>query len=157
MTTPAPQTPTLLGGSIDGTGLAASIRALKVNADGSFVLEGTLSIDSTGLATSAKQDTAQTSLSAIAVSEAAIAASAVLLQQPTRIAAVTKSDSTDITATATKGLWIGGGGDVAVKGAGDSVAVTISAVPAGTYLPGAYKAVMSTNTTATLIVSFYGP
>ncbi len=140
---------------------------LPVAEDGlSVPVSGTLTatIDESTLATAAKQDTAQTTLTSIdghvdglEALDAAIAASLVLLQQPARVAAVTKSDSTDITATATKGLWIGGGGDVAVKGAGDSAAVTISAVPAGTYLPGAYKAVMSTNTTATLIISFYGP
>lgn len=80
-----------------------------------------------------------------------------LLKQPTRMATVTKSDSTDITSTATKGLYVGGAGDLAVMGVGDSAAVTLVGVPAGTFVPGAYKRVMSTNTTATNIISFYGP
>lgn len=74
--------------------------------------------------------------------------------QPTHVTAVTKSDSTDITATASKGLWIGTGGDVAVKAVGDTVAVTLANVPSGTYIPGAYQRVMSTNTTASNIASF---
>jgi hypothetical protein len=76
--------------------------------------------------------------------------------QPRRMIAVTPNDGTDVTLTATKGLWVGGAGNVAVKGAGDSVAVTLAAVPAGTYLPGSFSRVMATNTTATLIIAFYG-
>lgn len=62
--------------------------------------------------------------------------------------AVTPSD-TAINAFA--GLYIGGAGDVAITGAG-GVAVTFKAVPVGTILPIATNNVMSTNTTATLIL-----
>lgn len=62
--------------------------------------------------------------------------------------AVTKSDSVEQNFA---GLYIGGTGDVAVKGIG-GVAVTFSAVPVGTFLPIAVNRVMSTNTTATLIL-----
>lgn len=63
--------------------------------------------------------------------------------------AVTPSDSEAVTY---RSLWVGGVGNVAVMFAGDSVAVTITAVAAGTLLPFAVRRVMSTNTTATLII-----
>lgn len=110
---------------------------LACDDDGNLTLAADIDIDTTGLATAAKQD-------------ALLAA----LQQPTKVTAVTKHDDTDITATASKGLWIGSGGDVAVKGVGDSSATTLVAVPSGTYIPGAYQRVMATNTTASNIVSF---
>lgn len=66
--------------------------------------------------------------------------------------AVTKSDTTLVNCRA---LYVGGAGDVAIIGYDDTVAVTLSAVPAGTLLPIACQKVMSTNTTATLIVALY--
>lgn len=84
-------------------------------------------------------------------------ASLELLKQPTRTAAVTISDATDVTSTCTKGVWVGTGGNLAVKGAGDSSAVTHKNVPSGTYIPGALSRVMSTNTTAADINCLYGP
>jgi hypothetical protein len=130
-------------------------------------------ISTSGLATSAKQDTAQTSLSSLVTNTTSIATAArqdtgntalstidadlVLLKQPTKTAAVTISDSTDLTATCTKGIWVGTGGDVAVKGSGDSSANTLKNVPSGTYVPGALSRVMSTNTTASNIVCYSGP
>lgn len=83
-------------------------------------------------------------------------ASVALLKQPTRSASVTPSDSTDITATATKGLWVGTAGDLSVKFAGDSSATLLKNVPSGTYVPGAFARVMAA-TTASNIVSLYGP
>lgn len=62
--------------------------------------------------------------------------------------AVTKSDSVEQNFS---GLYVGGTGDVAVKGL-SGVAVTFSAVPAGTFIPMLVNRVMSTNTTATLIL-----
>lgn len=73
---------------------------------------------------------------------------------PTKSVAITKSDSTDLSATVTKGIWVGGGGDVAIKLVGDTAAVTLVAVPSGTFIPGRFARVMSTNTTATSIVGF---
>ena len=65
--------------------------------------------------------------------------------------AVVKSDTTALLAT--RGLWVGGAGDVAVKMAGDGATVTFLGVPAGTLLPIKVTAVMSTNTTATNILA----
>lgn len=62
--------------------------------------------------------------------------------------AVTKSDTTQIQADA---LYIGGTGDVAVVTKGGTT-VTFSAVPVGAILPIRCTKVMSTNTTATLIL-----
>ena len=75
-----------------------------------------------------------------------------LMVDPARTAfAVTPSDSTVIQA---RGLYVGGTGAVAVvmEGDGAPTAVTFSAVPVGTILPIRVTKVMSTNTTATLIV-----
>lgn len=164
---------------------------VPVSADGATVpVSGTLTaiVDESTLATSAKQDTGNTSLATIAASAAgskvagqatmansvpvalasnqssvptteasgaAIAASLVLLQQPTRYAAVTPSDATDVTATATKGLLVTAPGVVNVTGVGDSGAVGLGTWPAGSYIPGALKRVNAA-TTAT-VVSCYGP
>ena len=78
------------------------------------------------------------------------------MKQPTLSAAVTKSDSTDLAATCTKGVWVGTGGDLSVKLAGDSTATTWKNVPSGTYVPGAYSRVMAA-TTAADVVCLSGP
>lgn len=66
--------------------------------------------------------------------------------------AVTPSDTTQVNCRA---LWVGGVGNVAVKTAPGATAVTLTAVPAGTLLPLMIDGgqVMSTNTTATLIIA----
>lgn len=68
------------------------------------------------------------------------------------LAAVTPSDSTIVGCRA---LYVGGAGDVAIMANSDTVAVTLSSVPAGTILPIWCQKVMSTNTTATNIVALY--
>jgi hypothetical protein len=79
--------------------------------------------------------------------------STVPLQGPsTHLVAITPSDSTDLSAEKFKALWVGGAGNIAVLAVNDSSAVTISGVAAGTLIPIMAKKVMSTNTTATLIV-----
>jgi hypothetical protein len=62
--------------------------------------------------------------------------------------AVTPSDTAENNC---HGLYIGTGGDVAVKGIG-GVAVTFKNVPAGTFIPMIVNRVMSTNTTAANIL-----
>ncbi len=69
-----------------------------------------------------------------------------------RAAAVTKSDATILPAT--RGLYVGGAGDVSAILAGDTAAVTFSAVAAGTVLPIQVTKVMAA-TTATLILALY--
>jgi hypothetical protein len=68
-------------------------------------------------------------------------------------ASVTKSDATVLPAT--RGLYVGGAGDVAVSMAADDSSVTFSSVPAGTILPVRVKKVLSTGTTATLVVALW--
>jgi hypothetical protein len=68
-------------------------------------------------------------------------------------AAVTKSDTANLP-VASKRLWVGGAGNVAlvtVKG----TTLTYTAVPAGTYLYVRAQQVLSTGTTATNIVAEY--
>jgi hypothetical protein len=67
-----------------------------------------------------------------------------------RAEAVTPSDTVDLTYV-TRGLWVGGAGNVAVvMVSGD--AVTFSGVVAGTLLPIRVSRVKSTSTTATLML-----
>lgn len=69
-------------------------------------------------------------------------------------AAVTPSDATPLT-QATRGLWIGGAGNVSVKMAGDNETVLFSGIAAGTLLPIRVRQVLNAGTTATLIVALY--
>ena len=78
------------------------------------------------------------------------------IRPATKAVAVTKRDSTDITATATMGLWVGTAGDLVVKMKDDSTAVTLKNVANGTYVRGSFSRVMAA-TTAQDIVSFYSP
>jgi len=64
---------------------------------------------------------------------------------------ITKNDTT-VFPSPTRYIYVGGAGDLAVLLSGDTVPVTLSAVPAGTVLPLCATKVMATNTTATLIV-----
>ena len=70
-----------------------------------------------------------------------------------KIAAVTASDSTDLTGT--RGLLVGGAGDLAVRMINDpSTTVTITGVVAGAILPLRVTRVMAA-TTATNITALY--
>lgn len=66
-------------------------------------------------------------------------------------AAVTKSDSTVV---GFRALYVGGAGDVAVYMADNTTdtSVVFAGVPAGSILPIAVRRVLSTGTTATLII-----
>jgi hypothetical protein len=69
-----------------------------------------------------------------------------------RIAAVTPSDSTDLTGV--RALWVGGTGNLSIKCVDDSAAVTIVIPTAGVLLPLFVSRVMAA-TTATSIVALY--
>lgn len=69
----------------------------------------------------------------------------------TRAEAVTPHDTNTLT-RASRGLYIGGAGNVAVVMAGGDE-VTFSGVGAGTFLPIRVTQVKSTGTTATLIIA----
>lgn len=67
--------------------------------------------------------------------------------------AITPSDGSELEA-ATRGIWVGGAGAVKVVLTGGDT-VTLSGVTAGTLLPIRAKQVLSTGTTATLLVGLY--
>ena len=67
--------------------------------------------------------------------------------------AVTGNDSTDLT-NATRGLYVGGAGDVKVTTIGGST-VTFAAVPGGSVLPVRVARVFATGTTATNMIGLY--
>jgi len=109
-----------------------------------------------GLATSAKQDTAQTSLTAILAAvdgleamldtvEAKLAA----LADASTFTAITPSDSTDVTATCSKGVQVSVTGNVNLTGVGGS-AVSWGTQVAGTIIYGSFSRVNAA-TTATVI------
>ena len=70
-----------------------------------------------------------------------------------RAAAVTPSDSAYLT-SASRALYVGGAGDVALVTVGDDT-VTFVAVPAGSILPVRVKRVLATGTTATSILALW--
>lgn len=69
-----------------------------------------------------------------------------------RVAAVTPSDSTDLTNA--RALWVGGAGNLVVQCLDNSASVTIVIPTAGVLLPLFVKRVMAA-TTATNIVALY--
>ena len=69
-----------------------------------------------------------------------------------RLASVTPSAATVVNCRA---LYVGTTGNVAIMAFGDTVAVTLTSVPAGALLPIACGKIMSTNTTASNIVALF--
>jgi hypothetical protein len=69
--------------------------------------------------------------------------------------AVTPHDTNPLTDGACRALWVGGAGNLSLIAIGDTSAVTISGVAAGTMVPISCSIVRSTGTTATLIVALY--
>lgn len=67
--------------------------------------------------------------------------------------AVIPNDAADLSSS-TRGIWVGGAGDINVDLVGSGT-VVIAGVPAGTLLPLRVKRIRSTNTTATLIVALW--
>lgn len=71
-----------------------------------------------------------------------------------RLFAITPNDSTSFD-FATRGIYVGTAGDLAVLGIGDTVPVTLVGVPAGSLVPVAAQKVMATGTTAGSLVGMY--
>lgn len=69
-----------------------------------------------------------------------------------KLIAITPNDSTDLSANEIRALYVGTAGNVAVIARGDTSAVTLTAVPAGTILPIMVVKVMASNTNASNIV-----
>ena len=68
-----------------------------------------------------------------------------------RAVAITPDDDNDLT-YATRAIYIGGDGDLAVVMQGDDTAVTFSGLVAGTILPIRVARVLDTNTSASAIL-----
>ena len=153
-----------------GNGQTTKAQSLSVTiaSDQTVPVSGTISVDTSALATAAKQDTGNSSLATIGTNtgripsqgSAAMAGSipvtiatddtvSAKLTQPTASSAVTASDSTVLACT--KGLWVGTAGNLSLKLSADSSAVPWNNVPSGTYVPGSVIRVMAA-TTATNIV-----
>ncbi len=69
-------------------------------------------------------------------------------------AAVTPSDNTDL-AYVTRGLYVGGAGNITVNMAENGAAFLFTGVPVGTVLPIAVSRVKATGTTATALVAIW--
>lgn len=74
---------------------------------------------------------------------------------PARNASAVTPHDTNALANVSKGLYVGGAGNIACRLADDSADVTFTGIPAGTVLPIRVSHVRSTSTTATSIVSLY--
>jgi hypothetical protein len=69
-------------------------------------------------------------------------------------AVVTPDDDTDL-AEVTRGVFVGGAGNLNVNMAGTGTSLTITGIAAGTFLPISVARIRSTSTTATNIVAFW--
>lgn len=67
---------------------------------------------------------------------------------------VVPSDSVNFSVP-TRGVYVGGTGDIVVLMMDDTTTVTMKAVPVGSFLRIRAKRINSTSTTATLMVGFY--
>jgi hypothetical protein len=76
-----------------------------------------------------------------------------LANPASRAAAITPDDGIDLDA-ATRSIWVGGAGDVAVITAGGDT-VTIPGALAGTWIPVRATRVLATGTTATGLVALW--
>lgn len=72
-----------------------------------------------------------------------------------KAAAVTTHDTDPLPGGTTKGLFVGGAGNIALRFADDSADVTLTGVVAGCVLPIRVTHVRATLTTATNIVALY--
>lgn len=70
--------------------------------------------------------------------------------------AITPSDTLLLPGATTGGIWVGGTGTLTVTTVGGTK-VEFQAIPAGTLIPIVATQVWSTGTSATLLVSLWGP
>ncbi len=72
-----------------------------------------------------------------------------------RAAVVIPADGADLPNAATRGIYVGGAGNVKVDLVTGGTGITFTAVPVGTVLAVQAKRVYATGTTATLMVALY--
>lgn len=77
-----------------------------------------------------------------------------LPRNPTTFRAVTPSDSTDVSAIASAGLYVTANGNLYVRGINDTNIVSLGARVAGDFVPGHFSRV-GASTTATVIAAGY--
>ena len=78
------------------------------------------------------------------------------ISPPVKGVVVTPSDTADLPyGSPCRYIYVGGAGNVAVKLANDTAAITFVAVPVGTVLPVMAIKVMATGTTATNLLALY--
>lgn len=70
---------------------------------------------------------------------------------PRRFFSITPHNTNPL-AEVTRAIYVGGAGDIVVRGAEDSADVTFKAVPVGVTIVGQFTHVRSTGTTATFLV-----
>lgn len=68
--------------------------------------------------------------------------------------AITPSDTADL-AHPTRGIYVGGQGNLVVRMKGQNDSTTFSNIPAGTLLPIKVKRVFNTSTTATSLIALW--
>lgn len=73
------------------------------------------------------------------------------IQASPHYAAITPADGADLPFI-TRGIWVGGAGNLSVVCLNTGLTVTFSGIPAGTLLPLQTARVLATGTTATLLV-----
>jgi hypothetical protein len=75
--------------------------------------------------------------------------------QATQAFEITPHDSNEVGDDLPRRIWVGGAGTLECILYGDTAAVTIAGIPAGTMLDIRPRVILSTGTTATLIVGFF--
>lgn len=78
--------------------------------------------------------------------------SAGLDSPPSKFAAITPNDTTDL-AFVTRCIHVGVGGDIAIIGAGDTASVVLKNLQSGQVVSGRFSRVLATGTTATNLVA----
>ncbi len=132
---------------------SAGVRVpLRADASGNLTLGADVDIDTSLLATAAHQVTQNGYLDGletlITATNAAVLAMQNALNAPTTYTTITPSDSTNVTSTCTKGIFVAVTGNVNITGVGGS-AVSLGTQIAGTTIPGALSRVNAA-TTATV-------
>lgn len=165
---PLPVTPSLAADAATQTTAAAILAKLSADPATQTTLASILSKLIAAPATEAKQDSTKTVLDNILLAtdtlEALLTAQALYLDgletalalvAPAANAEVVTPHNSNNLSNTSRGIYVGGAGDVSVQMSGTGTAIVFKNVPAGTVLPYRITRVNSTSTTATDMVSVY--